>query len=52
MHALQDSMWREIWKILQIFLETKQGSSKVDKCFMHAPQDSMWREIWKILQFF
>ena len=25
MHAFKDSMWRGIWKILQNFLETKQG---------------------------
>jgi len=29
MHASKDSMWREIWKILQIFLETKQGLSLI-----------------------
>ena len=27
MHVSKDSMWREIWKILQNFLETKQGQS-------------------------
>jgi hypothetical protein len=25
MHVSKDSMWQEIWKILQNFLETKQG---------------------------
>jgi hypothetical protein len=25
MHASKDSMWREMWKILQIFLGSKQG---------------------------
>jgi hypothetical protein len=25
MHVPQNSMWQEIWKILQNFLETKQG---------------------------
>jgi hypothetical protein len=25
MHVSKDSMWREIWKILQNFLGTKQG---------------------------
>jgi len=28
MHASKDLMWRGIWKILQIFLETKQGPNK------------------------
>jgi hypothetical protein len=28
MHVSKDSMWREIWKILQKFLETKQDLNK------------------------
>jgi len=29
MHASKDSMWREMWKILQNFLGTKQGPSQM-----------------------
>jgi len=32
MHAFKDSMWRGMWKILQIFLRTKQG--RCDVCFV------------------
>jgi len=31
MHTSKDSMWREIWKILQNFLGTKQGPSALQK---------------------
>jgi len=33
MHASKDSMWREIWKILQNFLETKQGLNTMQALF-------------------
>jgi len=37
MHSSKDSMWREIWKILQNFLGTKQGLSGVSWAQGHAP---------------
>jgi len=44
MHVSKDSMWREIWEILQNFLETKQGPSKWEQ----KERTEEIGEVWKI----
>jgi len=48
MHVSKDSMWREIWKILQNFLGTKQGLGLV--WFQKSLQDFSDSPSYQILR--